>query len=170
MEKEKITKLTHLKRKLESGNLTQEEMEKLLELITEKNNESKNEWQNLNNKKFLLSLGKFSCLIKGKSYKGTTEFFENLKVIITDGKSNCEEVVKGIHITSNFMSEVNLKKLAEQNNETETYEKKYIAYVREGQNQIVGADQSLPVAPKILDHLEESKQKIKKLTTEYVNN
>lgn len=168
MEDKKIKKLTEYRNKLINGELSPEEVFLLPVLIDERNYESLKEWQSLNRKSFLLTLASIFYYIKGKNYKGLREFFEIVKMLIQDGESNCEEIEKGINIISEFWSEQNLRILLEQMQEAENYEDMYIMYLKNGRKRLKDVDQSSKVAPEILKNMEETKQKIKKLSSEYV--
>lgn len=125
----------------------------------------------MSQRKYVLQLAYTHMLFQNDKYQGLKTWLLELQKGLTTGESNYKQVLEGIKITSNFMTEENVRILLEQKQEASTYMTLYNSYLQAGKEK-VNQNQEFEndIAPSIKQEMDIKSKKVKQLSKQYINN
>lgn len=121
--------------------------------------------KDMGQRKYVLQLAYSHMLFQSDKYQGLKTWLKALQKGLTIGESNYKQVLEGVRITSNYMTEENFRNLLEQKQEASTYMTLYHSYLDAGKervNQQEGFETD--IAPSIKAKMDITSQKVKKLS------
>ena len=141
-----------------------EELTKLKEEVLEEMTKVKN----MSQRKYVLQLAYIHMLFQNDKYQGIKTWLRELSKGLTIGESNYRQVLEGVTLTSNYMTEENLRNLVEQKQEASTYMLLYQSYLQAGKERVNNQQGfETDIAPSIKTKMYLTSQKVKRLSKQY---